>query len=167
VNTQIKTIQMKILKKVMFLAIAVFALALSSSCSSNDSSDESQTETDFIKFKYKGTSYTFDSGYQTSETLDISGSEGIDNTYKKISLWMPLDATVGSHPVVYDLSNLETTYQANFTFMPSINNFNATAGTIKITVNDSKKIEGTFNFSGTKDEQTIEITEGSFSISKI
>lgn len=158
---------MKILKKVMFLAIAVFALALSSSCSSNDSSDESQTETDFIKFKYKGTSYTFDSGYQTSETLDISGSEGIDNTYKKISLWMPLDATVGSHPVVYDLSNLETTYQANFTFMPSINNFNATAGTIKITVNDSKKIEGTFNFSGTKDGQTIEITEGSFSISKI
>jgi hypothetical protein len=162
---QIKAIQMKNLKRIMFFAIAVFALALSS-CSSNDSSDESQEQTDFIKFKYKGTSYTFDSDYQSSETLDIIGYEGMDETYKQIALHMPLNATVGSHAVVYDLSNLETTYQASFTFMPSINNFNATAGTIKITVNDSKKIEGTFSFSGTKNEQTIEITEGSFSISK-
>jgi hypothetical protein len=157
---------MKILKKIMFFAIAIFALAMSTSCTSDDSSKEDQSESDFIKFKYKGTSYTFDSGYQTSLTLDVIGSEGIDNTYKKIALWMPKNATVGSHTIVYDLSNMETTYQANFTFMPDINNFNATSGTINITVNDSKKIEGTFNFSGTRDGISIEITEGSFNISK-
>lgn len=157
---------MKILKKIMFFAIAIFALALSSSCNSDDSPKENQIESDFIKFKYKGTSYTFDTGYQTSLTLDIIGSEGIDNAYKQIALWMPKDATVGSHSIVDDLSNMETTYQASFTFMPDINNVRATSGTINITVNDSKKLEGTFNFSGTKDGQTIEITEGSFSISR-
>lgn len=159
---------MKILKKIMFFAIVIFALALSSSCNSDDSPKEDQTETesDFIKFKYKGTSYTFDTGYQTSLTLDIIGSEGIDNAYKQIALWMPKDAAVGSHSIVDDLSNMETTYQANFTFMPDINNVRATSGIINITVNDSKKLEGTFNFSGTKDGQTIEITEGSFSISR-
>lgn len=155
---------MKILKKIMFFAIAISALALSSSCSSDDAPKEDQI--DFIKFKYKGTFYTFESGYQTSLTLDIIGSEGIDNTYKKIALWMPKDATVGSHTVVYDLSHMETTYQADFTFMPDVNNVNATSGTINITVNDSKKIEGTFNFSGSKGGAAIEITEGSFSISK-
>ncbi|MGO4772640.1 hypothetical protein ACEN2I_13330 [Flavobacterium sp. W22_SRS_FK3] len=155
---------MKILKKVMFLAIAVFALALSS-CSSNDS-DENQTETDYIKFKYKGTTYTFDSGYQSSLTLDVIGSEGIDNTYKQITLWMPLDASVGSHPVVYDLSNLTTTYQASFTFMGTDNTFNATSGTIKITANNNERIEGTFNFSGIMNGQAVEVTDGKFSISQ-
>lgn len=157
--------QMKILKKVMFLALAVFALALSSSCSSNDS-DENQTETDYIKFKYKGTAYTFDSGYQSSLTLDVIGSEGIDNTYKQIALTMPLDASVGSHPVVFDLSNMTTTYQASFTFMGTGNTFNATSGTIKITANNSKRIEGTFSFSGTLDGQTVEVTDGKFSIAQ-
>lgn len=156
---------MKILKKVMFLAFAVFALALSS-CSSDDSSDGNQTETDYIKFKYKGTTYTFDSGYQSSLTLDVIGSEGIDGTYKQIALWMPLDASVGSHPVVYDLSNMTTTYQASFTFMGTDNTFNATSGTIKITANNSKRIEGTFNFSGTMNGQIVEVTDGKFSISQ-
>lgn len=156
---------MNILKKVVFLAFAVLSLALSS-CSSNDSSDENQTQTDYIKFKYKGTIYTFESGYQSSLTLDVLGSEGIDNTYKQIALTMPLDAAVGSHPVVYDLSKLETTYQASFTFNGSANTFHATSGTIKITANNSKRIEGTFNFSGTMGGQAVEITEGDFSIAQ-
>lgn len=156
---------MKNLKKVMFLVVAIFALALSS-CSSDDSSDENQTETDYIKFKYKGTAYAFDSGYQSSMTLDVIGSEGIDDSYKQIALHMPLDPSVGSHTVVYDLSNLTTTYQASFTFMGIDNTFNATSGTIKITTNNSERIEGTFNFSGTLDGQKVEITDGSFSIAQ-
>lgn len=159
---------MKILKKIMFLTIAVLALGLSSSCSSDDSGSSNETESgdDYIKFKYNGTSYTFDTGYQSSSTIDIIGSRGIDDTYKQISLSLPLDATVGSHAVVSNLSEIETAYQAYFTFMPAIDNLHATSGTINVTANNSNKIEGTFSFSGTRDGVTVQITEGKFKVSK-
>lgn len=153
---------MKILKKIMLSAIAVLALSLSFSCS-NDSDSSSK---DYIQFKYNGKTYTFDTGYQTSLTLDLTGYSGEGNTLKKIDLWLPVNATEGSHTIVHDLSNIETTYQADFTFMPEIENMDATSGTINITTHDSKKIEGTFNFSGEVDGETIEITEGKFSVSR-
>jgi len=79
---------------------------------------------------------------------------------------MPLKPTLGSHPIVFDLSHLETTYQARFTFMPDFNNTDGTTGTLNITVLTDKKIEGTFNFSGTKNNATFEVTEGSFSVER-
>lgn len=160
---------MKKLKKIMFLTVAVFALVLSS-CSSNDfpdeNPDENETTADFIKFNYKGKTYSYEPTLSTSLSMNIYGSEGIDNTYKKVSLWMPLKPTLGSHPIVFDLSHLETTYQARFTFMPDFNNTDATAGTLNITVLTDKKIEGTFSFSGTKNNVVFEVTEGSFSIER-
>lgn len=159
---------MKNLKKIMFLAVAIFALALSSSCSSNDDPDipkEEETITgDFIKFKYKGTEYKFDPAISESGAVNIYGSTGMDNTYKKVSLWMPNNFTVGSHPVIYDLSQLETTYQASFTFAPGINNASATSGTINITTKTASKVEGTFTLNGTSGQETFAVTDGSFSI---
>lgn len=159
---------MKKLKKIMFFTIAVFALVLSS-CSNDDSPndpEEDQTTTNFIKFNYKGKTYSYEPTLSTSLSMNIYGSEGIDNSYKKVSLWMPLKPTLGSHPIVFDLSHLETTYQADFTFMPDFNNTDATAGTLNITVLTDKKIEGTFSFSGTKNNTTFEVTEGSFSFER-
>lgn len=156
---------MKKLKKIMFFTIAIFAIVLSS-CSSDDSPNEDQTTTNFIKFNYKGKTYSYEPTLSTSLSMNIYGSEGIDNSYKKVSLWMPLKPTLGSHPIVFDLSHLETTYQADFTFMPDFNNTDATAGTLNITVLTDKKIEGTFNFSGTKNNATFEVTEGSFSVER-
>lgn len=157
---------MKTLKKIMFVAIAIFSLVISS-CSSDDSSKDNQDDentVEFIKFKYNGNAYTFEPGIITSGNINIMGSTGVDNTYKKISLWTPLNVTTGSHPIVFDLSKLETTYQATFSFMPALNNAGATSGTMNITVATDKKIEGTFNFSGTKDGETFTVTEGSFSV---
>lgn len=156
---------MKNLKKIMFFAIAVFALALSSSCSSNDS-DEDLTQNDFLKFKYEGKNYSFKPAVLTSESINIMINEGIDDNYKKLSLWMPLNPTVGSHPIVDDLSNLTTTYQVSISFMPELNNVNAKYGVVVITTNNDKKIEGTFSFTGVSDGKDFEVTEGSFSISK-
>jgi hypothetical protein len=100
---------MKIFKKVMFLSFAIFALALSS-CSNDNSSDDTDvpsSQEGFMKFKYNETVYTFsEPALMTSESINIMGSSGIDNTYKKISLWTPLNITTGSHPIVSDLSNL-------------------------------------------------------------
>ncbi|MBF4517162.1 hypothetical protein IRZ71_12435 [Flavobacterium sp. ANB] len=160
---------MKNLQKFMFLAVAFFALALSSSCSSDDAPDTPKEEEtvitgDFIKFKYKGTEYKFDPVISVSGALNIYGSTGIDDTYKKVSLWMPTAFTVGSHPVVYDLSSLGTTYQASFTFAPGINNASATSGTINITAKTDTKIEGTFTLNGTSGQETFAVTEGSFRI---
>ncbi|TDW50355.1 hypothetical protein EV144_102794 [Flavobacterium sp. 270] len=178
---------MKNLKKILFFAIAIFALTLFSSCSadnfpkgddpnevSNENPDDNpievpggnETQTDFIKFKYNGTSYSFDPSFSTSLTMDLSGYTGIDDTYKRVALWMPLKPTIGSHPVVFDLSHLETTYQASFSFLPEINNANATAGTINITLLTKERIEGTFSFSGMQNGKNFSVTDGSFSIEK-
>lgn len=157
---------MKIFKKIMFLSFAICAMVLSS-CSSNDSDDEGtpDDQEEFIKFTYNGTVYNFEAGVMSSLNMNIMGSTGIDNTYKKISLWTPLNVTKGSHDIVYDLSNMETTYQASFSFLPAINNANAKSGKINITAVDDKKIEGTFTFSGTTSgEQTFTVTEGSFRV---
>lgn len=162
-NTKIKP--MKIFKKIMFLSFAICAMVLSS-CSSNDSDDEETPESqeEFIKFTYNGTVYNFEPGVMSSLNMNIMGSTGIDNTYKKISLWTPLNVTKGSHDIVYDLSNMETTYQASFSFMPAIKNVNAKSGKINITAVDDKIIEGTFTFTGTSGEQTFTVTEGSFRV---
>lgn len=156
---------MKILKKITFFAFAIFALATSYSCSNNDSSNEDETkvEENFIKFKYKGTSYSLKPELSESEAMALMGFQGIDNTLKRVSLWMPLNATAGTYPIVYDLKKLTTTYQAEFSFLPEINNAVATSGTITITVIDSKKIKGTFSFSGTNKGTEFAVTEGSFS----
>jgi hypothetical protein len=158
---------MKNLKRIMFFAIAIFTLAMSTSCSSDDSKDDENENptTDFIKFKYKEKEYTYESEFTSSESINISGMEGIDDTYKKVSLWLPLNATVGTHNVVFDSSDLTTTYQANFSFMPEFNNANATSGTITIT-KVTERIEGTFNFSGTQGDKTFTVTEGSFSVER-
>ncbi|MCV9931928.1 hypothetical protein OIU80_06505 [Flavobacterium sp. LS1R47] len=155
---------MKILKKITFFAFAIFALTMSFSCSNNDSSDEDEIETteNFIKFKYKGASYSFDPGLVTSDAMNLMGFQGIDDTYKSVSLWMPLNATAGSHPIVYDLQSLNTTYQVEFKFLPEIGNAKVTSGTITITAIDSKKIQGTFNFSGTNEGTAFTVTDGSF-----
>ncbi|MFB3386376.1 hypothetical protein [Flavobacterium sp. LAR06] len=158
---------MKIFKKIMFLSFALCALALSS-CSSNDSDDNSDpiAQEEFIKFTYNGTVYNFEPSVMTSLNMNIMGSTGVDNAYKKISLWTPLNVTKGSHDIVYDLSNMETTYQVSFSFMPTINNADAKSGTMNITAVDDKKIEGTFTFSGTSAGQAFTVTEGSFRILK-
>lgn len=156
---------MKIFKKIMFLSFAICAMVLAS-CSSDNSNDEETPESqeEFIKFTYNGTVYNFEPGVMSSLNMNIMGSTGIDNTYKKISLWTPLNVTKGSHNIVYDLSNMETTYQASFSFMPAINNANAKSGKINITAVDDKIIEGTFTFTGTSGEQTFTVTEGSFRV---
>ncbi|MCC9072549.1 hypothetical protein LNQ49_13265 [Flavobacterium sp. F-65] len=156
---------MKILQKITFFAFAIFALATFSSCSNNDSSseDEIEVEENFIKFKYKGNSYSFNPELSTSDAMNLMGYQGIDDTYKSVSLWMPLNASAGSHPIVYDLKKLNTTYQVEFKLLPEIGIAKVTSGTITITVIDSKKIQGTFNFSGTNGETAFTVTDGSFS----
>ena len=162
-NTKIKP--MKIFKKIMFLSFAICSMVLAS-CSSDNSDDKETPESqeEFIKFTYNGTVYNFEPGVMSSLNMNIMGSTGIDNTYKKISLWTPLNVTKGSHDIVYDLSNMETTYQASFSFMPAIKNANAKSGKINITAVDDKIIEGTFTFTGTSGEQTFTVTEGSFRV---
>nr|WP_294785984.1 hypothetical protein [uncultured Flavobacterium sp.] len=166
---------MKNLKKIMCLSFAFFALVLSS-CSSSDDTDLSGkassvattarpgTQEEFIKFKYNGAAYSFVAPtVLNSMSLNTFATSSSDNIYKKISLWMPKNVTKGTYPIV-NSTNLTTTYQAIFTFMTQINNANATSGTMVITTADSKKVEGTFTFSGTSGGRKFTVTDGSFSI---
>lgn len=152
---------MKILKKIMFLVIVITTLTLSS-CSSDDSTTVTPEAENFIKFKYNGTVYSFNPSTNTSLVRSIIAFEGINDSFKSISLNTPLEISLGEHPIVDDSQNMTTTYSAYFTFMPTVEGMDATSGTLNITVLTNEIIEGTFNFSGTYNSLPVVITEGSF-----
>ena len=153
---------MKILKKIMFLVMATAILAVSSCSNSDDSPAETPSIENFIKFKYNGTVYSFNPETIEGLNRNIMGYEGVGNTHKRISLWSPLNITTGTHAIVDDPQNMETTYAATFSFLPTIDNADATSGTMVITLVTNDVIEGTFNFTGTANGETFSVTEGSF-----
>lgn len=153
---------MKILKKIMFLVIVTTTLTLSSCGNDDDSATVTPEPENFIKFKYNGTVYSFNPSTNTSLRRSIIAFDGINDSFKSISLNTPLEISLGQHPIVDDPQNLTTTYSANFTFMPMIEGIDATSGTLNITVLTNEIIEGTFNFSGAYNNLPVAITEGSF-----
>ncbi|WP_166921275.1 DUF6252 family protein [Flavobacterium poyangense] len=157
---------MKNLKRIILFAIAVLALVLSSFSCSDEKEEEIVNAKEFIKFKYNEKSHSYEPELLSSLNINLMGSEGRDDTYKKVSLWLPLNPTVGSHPVVYNLKEMETTYQATFSYNSEFNNANAKSGTITITKVNADEIEGTFTFSGTQNDKTFTVTEGSFKVER-
>lgn len=138
--------------------------AITISCSS-DSDGGSSSDELFMKFKVNGTQYNYgDDDVQTLQSLStnvmVLGDDS-DN-FTTLSLWMPNNKTTGAHPIVDDLANLETTYQAHYGNADL--SVDGTSGTMNITSITTEFIEGTFNFTGTDAEtgDTYNVTEGSF-----
>lgn len=156
-------------KQILKLTFILFTAILISSCSSDSSSDDNTNPdpnpevANFIKFKYNNVVYTIPTPDTFTDTKrEIRGSQGINAEYKKISLFIPNNVTLGAHTVTYDPLN-PVSYEIHFVSQAEGLYFDATVGGINITSITDTTIEGVFQGTQTDtDGNTITITEGSF-----
>lgn len=115
-----------------------------------------------INFKYNGTTYniadpiTYNVGNKT-----VDGTFGAGASLKRITLFMPLNPTIGTHFMTEAPSD-NTAYGAYFISSAGNVDILANGGLIKITTITDDYIKGTFSFTGLNGAATVEVTEGEF-----
>lgn len=154
------------MKKLLYIFIALFSLTFVA-CSSDDNSPSGGNNTPdglYLKFTADGVDYNFEPATLTSLQKHIMGYTGTDEDHVRLSLWMPVEPTVGTHQLTDDFptdDNLDTHY-SGFYYKGDMT-FDSTSGTITISTIDDEYITGTFSFTGTDFEgNTVAITNGSF-----
>jgi hypothetical protein len=148
------------MKKLLLLLVSILTMMLTA-CSSDDSNNNSTPNTPYIKFKADGVDHNYNPETLTSLQKLIRASVGEGDTYKEISLWMPVTPTVGTHDIVYNSGSDVDTYSAIYASSFD-NRYDAESGTLTITSIDDEYIRGTFSFTIDNDGTPIVITEGEF-----
>jgi len=145
-----------------FLLMVAFVFT-TLSCSETDSPSLDVVPSGlYIKFKSNTIQYLI----QNPITLDLSnkkidGLQGAAASLVSITLYMPLNPTIGSHFMI-DSPSDDSTYGAYFVLGNSVNVI-ANAGIITITSITADYISGTFSFSGLNGTSAVvEVTNGSF-----
>ena len=143
------------------LMVAFVFTTLSCSNSESPSLDEVPSGL-YIKFKSNGTQYLL----HNPITLELSnkkidGLEGSGSNLVSITLYMPLDPTIGTHFMIDSPSDNDT-YGAYFTLGNGSVDIISNAGVITITSITADYISGTFSFSGMNGSAVVEVTNGSF-----
>lgn len=147
------------MKKMVGLLLILLSFGITS-CSSDDSNNNQGGL--YLRFTYNGQNYDYEPETITSLVTSINGTEGVDATYKFLSLTLPNDVTEGTYSITSpDPSDLEA-FNAYYNSEGDAVDFDASSGTITITNIDSEYITGTFSFSGDNNGTTITITNGSF-----
>jgi hypothetical protein len=155
------------MKKLSCVLLVLFSLSFFA-CSSDDASSDNNTnnpeEALYLKFTRNGVQYDFEPETLTSLQILVRGDQEVAGVYSSISLWMPKTPSVGSYPITDAFPNefnITTLYNANVWVGDEI--VDASSGTIVITEVGDNYVEGTFNFSGTNNNETTAIvTDGSF-----
>ena len=155
----------------------IIASALLISCSKDDDGSGSNGGDEYLTASIEGTSWSASTDYdtttaklvktQTQTTLLVQGS---DNNGSAISFSLPTYSGVGTYKTGDSYTNPNLLQYA--TIKPAFSSWSsnlATAatnippGTIIITAEDGKIVEGTFSFTGySADKTTKNITEGKF-----
>lgn len=122
-----------------------------------------QQEENYIRFTVNGQSYDFEPSTLTSLSKLIMGVDNHNDINTRISLWMPLDANLGSH----DITNQTTSEYYNADVWLGDDKYTSTSGTLTITEivteDEDEYILGTFNFTGVNfTGETVTVTNGSF-----
>jgi hypothetical protein len=108
--------------------------------------------------------YDFDPETITSLQKLIAGDQEVATVFTRLSLWMPVTPTVGSHAITDDTptdANIGTLHNADLWIGDAT--YTATSGTLVVTEIDSEYIKGTFSFTGDDGNGvTISVTNGSF-----
>ena len=118
----------------------------------------------YFKFSANGQEYSFEPETVGSMQKLIMGYKFENNSLTRVSLWMPLNPTLGTHQLIdapLTDANINTMYSANYMNEEDI--YEATTGTVTILEMDNEYITGTFNFTGTKDGgATTTVSNGTF-----
>ncbi len=154
------------MKKLSYLFLVLLSLSFVA-CSSNDSSNDENNNTNdelYLKFTVNGVNYDFDPETLTSLQKLIMGQKDINNITTRLSLWMPVTPTVGSHSITDDTptdANLTTLHNA--AFYVGNNTYEAVNGTLIVTELGSNYVKGTFNFVAEDiNGVTVTVSNGSF-----
>ena len=140
----------------------LFCAALTLSCSNDDDNNNNNNDDLYMRYTVNGTDVEItDPETLTSLSTLIRGEEGMDDTYRAVSLWIPNDATVGSHPIEPNNGSQIDIYSAIYSTGSDIA-ADATVGTLNITDLDADYIEGTFSFTAEQDGTTYTVTDGEF-----
>lgn len=146
------------------LILSVFATFVLFACSSDDDGGSNNGGDIFITFKVNGTTYNMEPYTSASLQVEIGADQGINASYRAISLLMPTDYELGSHSITDSWD--EDAYNASFS--QGDITIDAVSGTLVITTINDDFIQGTFNFTGEdEDGMTYNITEGSFKADKL
>lgn len=145
-----------------FLAVFFMAM-LSVSCSEDDVIPTSIDDLGEVRlnFKYNGVTYTTDPTTFNLTNKTVDGIYGSGSNMKRITLFMPLTPTVGTHFVTADPSN-DSAYGAYFISNSNSVDMLADSGLITITHVTDDYVKGTFYFSGPNGPVTVSVTEGEF-----
>lgn len=154
-NRSIKFFASRILMMTVFVFITV-------SCSNSESPTlDGVPQGLYIQFKSNGTQYTISDPITLElSNKKIDGLQGADANLVSITLYMPLDPTIGTHFMTNTPSDDET-YGGYFTLGNSVNIL-SNPGIITITSITADYISGTFSFSGLNGSAVVEVTNGSF-----
>lgn len=150
------------MKKLSYLFLVLFSISFIA-CSS-DSSSSSNGDQLYIKFTVNGVNYDLEPETITSLQKLISGSQEVNTIFTRLSLWMPVMPTVGSHAITDDApsdSNIATLHNADL--WVGDDTYTATTGTLVVTEIDNEYIKGTFTFTGDDGNGVmVTVTNGSF-----
>lgn len=146
------------------LILSVFATFVLFACNSDDDGGSNNGGDIFITFKVNGTTYNMEPYTSASLQVEIGADQGINASYRAISLLMPTDYELGSHSITDSWD--EDAYNASFS--QGDITIDAVSGTLVITTINDDFIQGTFNFTGEDEDGMIyNITEGSFKADKL
>ncbi len=156
---------MKLFKKSIAVLLLVTVGLLTTNCSSSDSGGGNGGGGSFyLKCKVNGVQFTCtDPMVINSLAKTITAiSDNNDSHQELVSLWLPLNAGVGTHTITEEPSNVDS-YGASYT---DFDNDRATvdaSGTMTITEVNADVIKGTFSFTSPDgDGNTITVTNGTF-----
>ena len=149
------------MKSIKFFALFLIGITVISCTKSTLVEDTIPTGGTFIKFNQSNMSYTLNNPIITDlSNTKIDAFQGSDASLVSITLYMPLDATIGTHFMTDDPSD-DNTYGAYYIQGNNVDML-ANAGIITITSITENAIEGTFSFSGLNGSAIVEVTNGSF-----
>lgn len=150
------------MKKLSFLFLVLFSLSFVA-CSSDDSSGSSDSEL-YLKFTVNGVNYDFDPETLTSLQKLIMGYKETNAITTRLSLWMPVTPTVGSHTITDDTptdANIATLHNA--AFYVGDDTYEAISGTLVVTELTTDIVKGTFSFVAEDiNGVTVTVSNGSF-----
>lgn len=156
-NVSIKCTVSKVLLLMVFFVLTI-------SCTNSETTvlTESQPQGLFIKFNSTGNQYVINNPLTINLTnKKIDALQGTNANLVNITLYMPLEPTIGTH-FMTDTPSDDDSYGGYLVVGNSIDML-SNNGLITITRITDDEISGTFNFSGLNGTSTVEVSNGSFS----
>lgn len=152
---------MKKIQIALLAVIAVFTLSCSSDDSSSNDNNNNNNDDTYINFKINDVQVNMiEPTTVTTMMASISATADAGEDIRSIILTIPVNASVGTHPITDASPSDLTAYSAHYSMGDVV--FDAVDGTMSITTIGAEYMEGTFSFSGESNGTTFNISEGTF-----